>query len=75
MVMYCGADRIFSAQETMEGKLVERIEDAAGTGGFGYDPIFFLPEFNKTVAEITAEQKNQVSHRGKAARALLKIIN
>ena len=75
MIMYCGADRIFSAQETMEGKLVERIEDAAGTGGFGYDPIFFLPEFNKTVAEITAEQKNQVSHRGKAARALLKIID
>ena len=59
----------------MEGKLLERIEDAAGTGGFGYDPIFFLPEFNKTVAEITAEQKNQVSHRGKAARALLKIID
>ena len=75
MVMYCGTDRFFSAQETMEGKLVERIEDAAGTGGFGYDPVFFLPEFNKTAAEISAEQKNKISHRGKAARALLKIID
>jgi len=73
--MYCGTDRFFSAQETMEGKLVERIEDAAGTGGFGYDPVFFLPEFNKTAAEISAEQKNKISHRGKAARALLKIID
>ena len=75
MVMYCGTDRFFSAQETMEGKLVERIEGAAGTGGFGYDPVFFLPEFNKTAAEISAEQKNKISHRGKAARALLKIID
>ena len=75
MVMYCGTDRFFSAQETMEGKLVERIEDAAGTGGFGYDPVFFLPEFNKTAAEISAEQKNKIPHRGKAARALLKIID
>ena len=75
MVMYCGADRLFVAQETMEGSLVERIEDAAGEGGFGYDPIFFLPEFKMTAAELTAEQKNAVSHRGKAARVLLRLIN
>ncbi|MGP1459691.1 MAG: non-canonical purine NTP pyrophosphatase [Treponema sp.] len=74
MVLYCGSDRIFIAQETMEGCLVERIEDAAGKGGFGYDPIFFLPQFKMTAAELTAKQKNAVSHRGKAARALLRLI-
>ncbi len=42
----------------------------AGGGGFGYDPIFYLPEFGKTSAEITMEEKNQISHRGKALRAV-----
>ena len=37
-----------------------------GTNGFGYDPIFYVPEFGKTTAELTEEEKNQVSHRGKA---------
>ena len=37
-----------------------------GTNGFGYDPIFYVPEFGKTTAELTGEEKNQVSHRGKA---------
>lgn len=37
-----------------------------GTNGFGYDPIFYVPEFAKTTAELTEEEKNQISHRGKA---------
>lgn len=37
-----------------------------GEGGFGYDPIFFVPEFGKSTAELTADEKNKVSHRGKA---------
>ena len=37
-----------------------------GPNGFGYDPIFYVPEFGKTTAELTEEEKNQVSHRGKA---------
>ena len=41
-----------------------------GTNGFGYDPIFFYPEFGKTFAELTREEKNRVSHRGKALREL-----
>lgn len=49
----------------------EIIEKGRGTGGFGYDPHFFLPELNKTVAEISAEEKNKISHRGKALRSLL----
>ncbi len=39
-----------------------------GTGGFGYDPVFYLPELGKTMAELTFAGKNRISHRGKAAR-------
>ncbi len=42
--------------------------ESKGENGFGYDPVFYLPEFNKTMAELTMEQKNEISHRGKAAR-------
>ena len=41
-----------------------------GTDGFGYDPFFFVPALGKTMAEMTAEEKNQISHRGNAMRAL-----
>lgn len=40
-----------------------------GEGGFGYDPVFFVPELNKTFAQLTAEEKNAISHRGKALAA------
>ncbi len=39
-----------------------------GNGGFGYDPVFYLPELDKTIAELTMKEKNKVSHRGKAAK-------
>ncbi|MBR1640537.1 MAG: non-canonical purine NTP pyrophosphatase [Treponema sp.] len=74
MVMYCGADRLYIAQETFEGSLIEDISMQAGSGGFGYDPIVFLPEYGKTVAQLTADEKNAISHRGKAVRALKRII-
>ncbi len=74
MVLYCGGDRLFVAQETFEGTLIDDIKNQAGTGGFGYDPIVFLPQYGKTVAQITAEQKNAISHRGKAVRIIQKII-
>ncbi|MBA0205647.1 XTP/dITP diphosphatase [Pectobacterium aroidearum] len=45
--------------------------EAAGSGGFGYDPIFFVPELGKTAAELTREKKNAQSHRGQALRLLL----
>lgn len=41
-----------------------------GEGGFGYDPIFFLPQYQKTTAELTAEEKNRISHRGQALRKM-----
>ena len=74
MVLYAGPDRLFVAQETFEGTLIDDINNQAGSGGFGYDPIVFLPEYNKTVAQLTADEKNAISHRGKAVRAIQKII-
>lgn len=53
--------------ETMEGQIADRI---AGEHGFGYDPVFYLPEYGKTSAELTDEEKNAISHRGKAFRAM-----
>ncbi len=48
----------------------ELLRQAAGQGGFGYDPIFYYPPFGKTFAEVTAEEKNQVSHRAVALKAM-----
>ena len=75
MVLYCGSDRLFVAQETFEGILIKDINEQAGNGGFGYDPIVFLPEYQKTVAQISADEKNAISHRGKAVKALKLIID
>lgn len=52
----------------------EIVSEPRGTGGFGYDPYFYLPEFGKTAAELAPEEKNAVSHRGEALRAMLKAI-
>ena len=59
--------RVIHTEATMEGLIAK---EPAGCGGFGYDPILYLPEFGKTSAEITMEQKNQISHRGKALSAM-----
>ena len=45
-----------------------------GEKGFGYDPIFYLPELDKTMAELSLEEKNKVSHRGRAAREAIKLL-
>lgn len=49
----------------------EITDKPAGTGGFGYDPHFYLPQHKCTAAELSAEEKNRLSHRGKAMRLLL----
>jgi XTP/dITP diphosphohydrolase len=54
-----------------EGRLEGVIaEEEAGENGFGYDPIFFVPKLNKTVAQLSREEKNAISHRGNAIRKL-----
>ena len=57
---------------TMEGRIGYKI---AGENGFGYDPIFYLPEYGKTSAEISPEEKNAISHRGKALRGIAELLN
>ncbi len=52
----------------------EIVDKPRGTGGFGYDPHFLVPEFGRTAAELTAEEKNDVSHRGRAMRMMLEEI-
>jgi XTP/dITP diphosphohydrolase len=52
----------------------EIVDQPRGEGGFGYDPYFFLPEFGKTSAELSAEQKNRISHRGQALAQLVDIL-
>ncbi len=57
--------------ETVRGVMEGRIGyEEAGENGFGYDPIFFLPEYGLTSAEIAPEEKNRISHRGKALRKM-----
>ncbi len=58
---------ILHTEKTMEGRIAEA---PAGEGGFGYDPILYIPAFGKTSAELTMEEKNQISHRGKALEAM-----
>lgn len=74
MVLLLNPDRFFIAQETMEGCIIPSIEQAAGDGGFGYDPIVKLPQYNKTVAQLTADEKNAISHRGKALRTVISVL-
>ena len=52
----------------------EIILESRGKGGFGYDPHFFLPDLGKTAAELPMEQKNQISHRGKALARLVESV-
>lgn len=59
----------------VEGKCRGRITLAPrGNNGFGYDPVFFVPELNKTFAELTLAEKNKISHRGKAAAAFNELL-
>ena len=58
-------------EEAFEGQIHTHIE---GENGFGYDPIFFVPELNKTSASLTLEEKNQYSHRAKALKKLYQIL-
>jgi XTP/dITP diphosphohydrolase len=60
---------LYSAEDTVEGEI---LTSPRGRHGFGYDPLFFYPPWQRSLAEIPPEEKSQVSHRGKAMRKLLK---
>ena len=59
----------FTMRGTIEGCIAKEVK---GDNGFGYDPIFYVPEFDKTMAELTMEEKNKISHRGQALREMKK---
>ncbi len=60
-----------TVRETIEGRIAH---EPAGENGFGYDPIFYVPEYECTTAEMSEEQKNELSHRGKALRSMKRIL-
>lgn len=63
--------RVETRRGTIEGIIAH---EAAGENGFGYDPIFYVPEFGKTTAELDPEEKNKVSHRGNALRLIREVL-
>ena len=56
---------------TIEGII---FQENRGSNGFGYDPVMYIPELGKTMAELSQEQKNQISHRGQALRKAIKLL-
>ncbi len=61
-------ETLYSSTGTCEGEI---IDTPCGTNGFGYDPVFYIKGFNATMAEINLEQKNKISHRGKALKSMI----
>lgn len=68
MVRHADDPQPIIADGVWHGQLIEQ---PRGQGGFGYDPYFFLPSLGKTAAELSAQEKNNLSHRGQALRALI----
>ena len=62
---------VITAEASLEGAVAFA---AAGDGGFGYDPIFYIPELRQTSAQLNADEKNAISHRGKALRLLIEKV-
>ena len=69
VAVYVDKETELSAEGVVEGVITEKPE---GFGGFGYDPVFSVLDMKKTYAELSDEEKNRVSHRGKAIRSLIK---
>lgn len=67
MALAVPGEETITTRATMEGRIAYEIK---GENGFGYDPIFYLPQYNMSSAQISPEQKNEISHRGKALRMM-----
>ncbi|MGH7628437.1 MAG: non-canonical purine NTP pyrophosphatase [Gemmatimonadales bacterium] len=72
LVYYAGPDATPKLVEGVAGGTI--LEEPRGRNGFGYDPLFFSEDLGKTFAEATAEEKDAVSHRGRAYRALVELL-
>lgn len=71
-IAFVTKDEIYEAEGVCEGVI---IREAKGENGFGYDPIFYVLEKGKTTAQMSADEKNEISHRGKALRNLKEMLN
>ena len=71
MVLVTPAGEVHEVSGSVQGVI---LDEPSGTGGFGYDPLFWLPEHEKTMAEIPIEEKNLISHRGKALSRILPVV-
>jgi len=71
IVMISPDNRVWSTKGTCAGRI---IDTPRGSGGFGYDPVFYLPTHNCTMAELAPEEKNRISHRARAAQALRPVL-
>lgn len=67
IVLIADKNTVIKAEGEVEGYITEEVQ---GTSGFGYDPLFLVPEFNKTFGELSEEEKNIISHRAKALQKL-----
>lgn len=70
-IAFVTEDNTYEAEGVCEGVITR---EARGENGFGYDPIFYVPEVGKTNAEMTSDEKNAISHRGKALRNLSEML-
>ena len=69
------ADPASGFEKTVDGVLAgEILEEARGAGGFGYDPVFYVPAEGRSLAEMTLEEKNEISHRARAAQAMAGVL-
>ncbi len=67
LALYAPGGELLTAEGACEGVVAEQ---PLGDGGFGYDPIFYIPELGRSMAQLTPEEKNRISHRGRAIREL-----
>ena len=72
LAMFTDRGEYFKVTGDVKGYIIEELH---GEGGFGYDPLFFYEPLNKTFAQLTSEEKNEISHRGAALKELKKIIS
>ena len=71
LIILLREEKIYSVQETLWGEISA---SPAGINGFGYDPVFYLPEYRATVAELDSEKKNAISHRARAAKKMALLL-
>jgi XTP/dITP diphosphohydrolase len=71
MVLASPDGREWDVEESCEGEIAF---EPKGSGGFGYDPLFYVPVFGKTMAELSMNEKNSISHRGKALRKMKEVL-